>query len=280
MSPGLIVVFVLTGVIHLVNTLAYAVRLSGVKTKRLAIALSLFNIIFITSQTANSIQGPLFNGYIETAIRNAKTPQALAQLPDIIIWDIRMVLIAATIGTIFGTLLIPSFVRIFTKGILLFEQVGSVPRLMLMLFSPKKVAKILADVKLPSTESVKEGLKKGIPKKILLLNIIITGVYTTGILSAIMAGVMLPDFRSTAVQLANVINGVATVLLATLVDPVTANIVDQSIRGVRSEEDVKSLTMYLAFSRIAGTVFAQIIFLPAAYVVIEITRMIIKLFGA
>lgn len=279
MNIGLIIVFVLTGVIHMINTLAYAVRLSGVKTKRLAIALSLFNIIFITSQTANSIQGPLFNGYIETAIQKAQKSGTLAELPSIIGWDIRTVLLAATIGTIVGSLLIPSFVRIFTKAILLFEQVGSVPKLILMLFSPKKLAKIVKEVSVPSTEVVREGIRKGIPRKVLLLNIIITGVYTTGVLSSIMAGVMIPAFRSTAVQLANLINGVATVLLATIVDPITASITDQAIRGVRSEEDVKNMTMYLAFSRIAGTLFAQVIFIPAAYAVIEITKIIVKLFS-
>jgi hypothetical protein len=99
------------------------------------------------------------------------------------------------------------------------------------------------------------------------LNIIVTGVYTTGVLSAIYAGALFPGFRSTATLLSAVVNGVATILSATVVEPTAAAITDQALREERGDEDVKQMVLYLTLTRILGTVFAQVIFLPSAYLV-------------
>ena len=45
MDRGLLLIFVLTFVIHLIGTLAYSVRIAGTRTRRIAISLSLFNIL-------------------------------------------------------------------------------------------------------------------------------------------------------------------------------------------------------------------------------------------
>ena len=63
------------------------------------------------------------------------------------------------------------------------------------------------------------------------------------------------------------VNGVATILSATVVEPTAAAITDQAMRGERGEEDVKQMVIYLALTRILGTALAQLIFVPAAYLV-------------
>jgi hypothetical protein len=65
--------------------------------------------------------------------------------------------------------------------------------------------------------------------------------------------------------LSAVVNGVATILAATVVEPTAAAITDRALREDRGEEEVKKMVLYLTFTRILGTVFAQLIFLPAAY---------------
>lgn len=275
MDSRLYIVFALTAIIHMINTFAYAVRLAGVKTKRLGIALSLFNVIFLISSTANTIQGPLLSKFIEKQFVNVaiNSPQ-YAQGLDNIAEVIRIVLISGTIGTLLGTLLIPNYVRIFTKGIMIFEQVKSVPKLVLIFLSPKKVKRVLKDITLPSVQVLSSYKYNGIPKKLIILNIIITGIFTTGVLSAVYAGSLVPQFGKTATLLASIINGVAMVLLATLVDPTVGMVVDQAINQERSEEDVKKLVRFLAVSRILGTIFAQAIFLPAAYIIEYVARVI------
>ena len=59
------IVFLFTLVIHLIATLAYSVRLVGVKTGRIAVSFALFNILVLVSRTANSFQAPLLAKVIE-----------------------------------------------------------------------------------------------------------------------------------------------------------------------------------------------------------------------
>lgn len=277
----LLAVAVLTAVIHLVNTLTYSVRLSGVRTRRLATAISLFNVIFLLASTANTIQGPLLSSIVERAI-NAGEAQLSGKIPGdqlinqpvymeqlaLLDHNIRFVIAAATVGTIIGTALIPAFVHIFIRAILLFEESGSVPRMIGMaLISPRRLFSLSRQFCLPRGNSFKllTVRRIALPKTFLVLNIIVTGVYTTGVLSALYAGALFPDFRSTAALLSAVINGIATVLAATVVDPTAASITDQAIRGERSEADVKQMALYLSVTRFLGTIFAQAIFLPSAY---------------
>ncbi|MDD3654287.1 MAG: lipid II flippase Amj family protein [Desulfotomaculaceae bacterium] len=277
----LLIVAVLTAVIHLISTLAYSVRLSGVRTRRLATAISLFNVIFLLASTANTIQAPLLASIIEQVINEVQA-QAGVGLPDnqlfglpayqerllLLEQDIRIVLAAASVGTLAGIAVIPTYVRVFIYAILSFEECGSVPRLIgKLILSPRRMFKLSRQVYLPGRNSlgfVREQ-RTAIPKKFLFFNVIVTGIYTTGVLSAIYAGALFPEFRSTATLLSSVVNGIATILSATVVDPTAAAITDGALRGERSEQDVKRMVLYLSLTRFLGTVLAQFIFLPSAY---------------
>lgn len=279
----LLVVAALTAVIHFINTLAYAVRISGVRTRRLATALSLFNVIFLVASTANTIQAPILASMVELVIKTGQAQTGVrvadAQLINSAVYqallvslsqNIRIVILAATLGTIIAAALIPAFVNIFNRAIFIFEETGSVPRMLgQIIISPRRFMKISGQIYLPgrSTFKIASKRKMAIPKTFLFLNIIVTGVYTTGVLSAIYAGALFPGFRSTATLLSAVVNGVATILAATVVEPTAAAITDQAIREDRGEEDVKQMVLYLTLTRIVGTVFAQLIFLPSAYLV-------------
>lgn len=279
----LLIVAALTAVIHFINTLAYAVRISGVRTRRLATALSLFNVIFLVASTANTIQAPILASIVEMVIKTGQTQVGVrvtdAQLINSAAYqallvslsqNIRIVIIAATVGTIIAAALIPAFVNIFNRAIFIFEETGSVPRMLgQIIVSPRRFMKISGQIYLPGRSTFKIATKRkmAIPKTFLFLNIIVTGVYTTGVLSAIYAGALFPGFRSTATLLSAVVNGVATILAATVVEPTAAAITDQVLREDRGEEDVKQMVLYLTLTRIVGTVFAQLIFLPSAYLV-------------
>jgi hypothetical protein len=58
MDLQLAVICILTFVIHLIGTLAYSVRIAGVRTRRIAVSFALFNILVLVSRTSNSFQGP------------------------------------------------------------------------------------------------------------------------------------------------------------------------------------------------------------------------------
>ncbi len=273
MDSRLIIVVGFTIIIHMIYTLAYSIRLAGVRTQRLALAFSLWNVISLLSSTANTIQAPFLGKLIDD------TSKTVRHNPASVIygvgWDLRVVIVAATVGTILGAILIPSFVRLFTKGIFLFERVKSVPRMIAMMFKPSMVKNMLSTVRMPKMETVRRvGQRKGIPGRIVLLNLVTTGILTTGVLSALYAGVMDISLVRTTNNMSGIINGVATILGVMLVDPHVASITDEAARGKRPDEDVKSLSMYLAFSRIGGTLLAQLFFVPAAMVIVYVARML------
>jgi len=287
----LFIVAALTVVIHLINTLIYSVRLAGVRTQRLAIAISLFNVIFLVSSTANLIQAPLLSSIVEHSINrglhNAATPQQIQEILKSPFYQqqlaflqesIRLVIFSATAGTVIGALLIPTFVNVFTRAIMVFEKVGSVPRLAAMvIFSPHRLYKLFRSVHLPRPALIRRvtGERMGIPKAFLFLNIIVTGIFTTGVLSALYAGAMLPQFRSTATLLSGIVNGVAQILNLTVVDPTAALITDQAMRGERDERDVRQMVFYLVITRFLGTFLAQAIFIPSAVLIKFVAELLI-----
>jgi len=279
----LLVVAVLTAIIHLINTLIYSVRVSGVRTGRLATAISLFNVIFLLSSTANMIQGPLLATIVERSIHsgglNGVTgfmeremdfpPQYLEQM-NMLAGEIRMVILAATLGTFLGALFIPASVRLFIKAIMAFEKVGSVPGMIFMaMYSPRRLARYARQepVGLSGRSITRFSPESGLPRVFLVANVLVTGIFTTGVLSALYAGALYPGYRTSATMLASIVNGIAQVLFATVVDPTAARITDQALQGQRPESDVRRMAYYLAGTRLAGTLLAQLIFIPAAYLI-------------
>lgn len=258
---------ILTAIIHLTDTLVYAVRFSGVTTKRLATAFSLFQIVSLLASTANLIQAPLLSSVVEQTILSSHPYARHGELLQHLNAQIRLVILSATAGTLFGVLSTPLFIYIFTRVIFLFEEAGSIPRLILMLISPKWVFVLVSKrsflpARLPAR--YRGFPRRSIPLTFLVANVLIIGIWTTGVLSALYASALIPDYRSTASLLSGVVNGLATVLSAVIVDPTAATITDQALRGERDQGDVKQMVYYLCLTRILGTLLAQLLFLPAA----------------
>lgn len=273
MVERLVPILIFTGIIHLTATLGYSVRLAGVRTQRLAIAFSLWNVTSLVSSTANTIQAPLLGSVLDESYKLLQ--HGTAGIFAAVESELRSVIVAATVGTVLGTLLLPSFVRLFIKGIFLFERVRSVPRMIGMVFRPKMLKAMAANVSLPKIKTAKRVIRsKGVPRRIVVLNTFVTGIWTIGVLAALYAGFLDHEHVRTTTTMSGIINGVATLLGVLLIDPHVASITDEAARGIRSDEDVQSLSMYLAFSRIAGTILAQALFVPAADFIVFIARLL------
>ncbi|MFZ5592227.1 MAG: lipid II flippase family protein, partial [Bacillota bacterium] len=205
-------------------------------------------------------------GTILAAGTLAAREQALAGLAQ----HIRLVLAAATLGTLLGFLGQRAFAHFFAAGVALFEQVGgSVPRLVcLLLCRPRRAGQLARRHALPYPPAVRPHDPPGrLPRGFLALNVLVTGIFTTGVLSALYAGALYPDYRASATMLASLVNGIAQVLFATVVDPTAARLTDHALQGQRPFADVQRMAFHLAATRLAGTVLAQFIFLPAAYLI-------------
>jgi hypothetical protein len=251
---------VLTFVIHLIGTLAYAVRIAGVRTRRIAVSFALFNVLVLVSRTSNSFQGPFLAKRIEATLTDAS--------PNHLLSDFRWLLLSATLATIAGTIAIPTFQRVFSLAVRHFQANRSIPKLLLRGFAKGGLSSIKDAVTLPSAAHLKEiRLEKELPTSVIALNICAQALMTVGVFAALYAGSLNPAFRVTASMLSSIINGIATIALFVFIDPHLSVLTDDVVEGRASEASFRRAVLWLAGARIAGTLVAQAIFVPAAVII-------------
>jgi hypothetical protein len=265
MDAQLATLFALTFSINLIGTLAYAARIAGVRTRRIALAFTLFNALVLISRTANSFQAPLLARRVEGNVLAGLTTGALA--------DFRWLLLAASLATIVGAILTPTTQRLFSRGVSALTSRRSLPRLMFAAFSLQGFDALRASVAFPSTSNLKRA-RLGAPIGVLLVNAAATAVWTVGVFASLYAAYLAPDLRATASNLSAVVNGVATILLFVLVDPWLAVLTDDVVEGRASDAQFRRSVVGLIASRFAGTVAAQFLLVPAAALIAAIARLL------
>lgn len=258
MENTLVQLIILTIVIHIVDTFAYSVRLNSVKSGQVALSFSLFNMFVLVSRTANMFQGPLIGKIIGLSIINEFNP----------LNDLRTVIFAATAGTLLGILLIPTFLKVFGAAVKRLELAGSVPSLVVEALHVNNIRRIVKSAVRPSKTMLERLRYREIPKRLLLINTVVTGIYTIGILAANYSALLVPEeARLAAVASSGMINGIASILLTFFIDPKSAIITDQALRGKRPYGDVKALVIMLLATKLIGTLLGQVFFLPAAQLI-------------
>ncbi|MFA5928879.1 MAG: lipid II flippase Amj family protein [Candidatus Margulisiibacteriota bacterium] len=263
-----------TMMIHLAETLALSMRLAGVRTKQVATSISFVNASFLISRMSNMLQAPLLGAMVDAAV-NPTTGFTATLLGA----NFRWIIFAAFWGNLLGAFLTPTFARIFEKAIYRFEQRGSIPVLIMEGLEPKNMKAIICSFRWPRMASLKSIHWKSIPHSFIYLNVLMVSIYAIGVLSSLYAGAMLPEYRATAVNLSGIVNGMATILLALMVDPTGAYIVDQVVRGKRPEADARSMVFFLILGRLVGTLFiSQLLFWPAAQYIMSATQWVTRVF--
>ena len=256
----------LTFVIHLIGTLACAVRIAGVRTRRIAVSFALFNILVLVSRISNSFQGPFLAKPIE---------ENLASVGEQILTDPRWVLASATLATVVGVLLMPTFQRLFSRAVVHFQVHRSIGKLLLHGLSRGGVRHLRDSLRPPSPEPLKAlGTGTGLSARVLVMNVAAQALLTVGVLATLYAGFLEPDFRVTAASLSAVVNGAATLLLFVFIDPQLSVMTDDVIDGRVSEPTFRRAIVALSLSRVAGTILAQVILVPAALVVVAVARLV------
>ncbi len=262
-----------TFLIHLTESVAYSMRLSGIRTRQIAIAMSFVSSTLLVSRLSNMFQAPLLGAMVDSTVLLGTTA-SLHQLEG----SFRLVIFAAFLGSLVGAMMTPTAVELFQAAMRRFMQSGSLPRVALAAFRPRNTVRIIKAFKLPRLHSLK-GIRLGtIPRTFLIVNVVVTAVYTIGVLCSLLAGAYLPEMRSTAIQLSGIVNGIATIFFTIIVDPSGARITDQVYHHQRPEADVRSVIFFLLIGRIFGTfILAQLIFLPFTYYIVWVTKLLSRL---
>jgi hypothetical protein len=260
MDAQLLTICLLTALINLIGTLAYAARIAGVRTRRIAMSFALFNILVLVSRTSNGFLGPFLAKRIESRLATGGGESLL--------WDFRLVLLSASFSVVVGILMVPTAQRLFSRAIGYFQEHRSTTRMLLHSATPSGLRTIRDAMAMPHMKQLKELAKpRGVGWGVLLANCLAQALLTVGVLASLYAGYLNPEFRVTASQLSAIINGVATILLFALIDPQLSVMTDDVMDGKVDEATFRRTIVWISFSRLAGTVLAQAVFLPAAHLV-------------
>ncbi len=274
MTQSVLIICVFTFIIHLTECLAYTMRYAGIKTKQIAVALSFVTTALLVSRLSNMIQAAFLGNMVDKTIFLGSL-SALEQLEN----HFRLFIFISFLGSLLGLFLAPTMTLLLQKLIKRFMTSGSFPKVILSAFHPINIVKIIKTFTLPSLSNFKGIQLKTLPKSFLIFNIIVTAIYTIGVLCSLLAGAYLPELRATAIQLSGIVNGIATILFALIVDPSGARITDQAAQGERPESDVKSVVFFLICGRLLGTlILAQFFLLPLTQWVMWVTTLLSQYF--
>lgn len=256
----LLTILCLTAFINLIGALAYAARIAGVRTRRIAMSFALFNILVLFSRTSNSFLGPFLAKRIETRIHEGSG--------DALFFDMQLVLAAASIATLIGILLVPTGQRLFAISIGWYQNHRSTTRLAIKAASPSGARAVIRSLSLPSLANLRNWtMPPGISWGVLFANAAAQSLLAVGVVASLYAGYLAPDFRVTASQLSAVVNGFATILLFAFIDPQLSVMTDDAVEGKVGEANFRRAITLISISRLVGTVLAQMLLLPAAMLI-------------
>jgi hypothetical protein len=263
MTTQIVIVLLLNFIITLIGTLAYAVRLVGVKTGRVAISFALFNILALASRTANTLQVPLLTKYVE------KNP-----FSESLIGLFNLIILTALIASIIGAFMIPFFQKLFYKAVEAFSIKRSVYKLVLHSFSKSGVKYIKESMRIPSRLNFGVFNLRKLPFKLMFLNTISVALLTVGALAPIYAGSLEPDLRATCITLSAILNGFAVIMMAVFIDPHLSIMTDDVIDGKCSMDDFNNCVAGMVITKVLGTAFSFAVLVPSAYLIVEVAKFI------
>lgn len=262
MNFTIIIVMLLTFIITVIGTLAYSVRIVGVRTGKIAVSFALFNILVLVSRTASTFQTPILTKYVETNIESN------------IIYSFYMILITAGLATIIGGFCIPTFQRLFSKGVMRFTVERSVPKIIMYSFSRAGIKQFKSCIKLPEKNNITKFQIDSLPKKIIFYNIIVVAIQSVGIVAPIYAGIIAPALRATCITLSGVINGAATILLYIYIYPYLSIKTDDVIDGKCTDSEFRQCVVGMVGSKIIGTFSAIPLLIPASKLIVLVANKI------
>lgn len=265
----LIILCGLFGLMHLIATLSYGVRIAGARTGRVALCLSLFNVLVLLSRSSHTLLTPALSKRLESAIGDAGAEAGL-------LGELHWLLWAASIGTLIGLVFIPTFQRFVTTAVENFETKKSMLRLAAFLFSPVGATALVRSAAVPSRQNWRTFAENSrtLPWGVLAMNVAGSALLATGVLSALYAGVLAPEYRMTTGQLSAVVNFAGTLLLFALVDPYLSYLTDTTSAGETPQSRLRIHVAAMAVSRLVGTILAHSILLPGASVIAAVARWI------
>jgi hypothetical protein len=270
----------LNGIIQAILVGAFAARIAGVRTKRIAISISLFTLFATASRVANMFYAPLLGtisdrtgNAVIAAIHNGSAALAAPQVSQFE-WQLRAIIFAGTAGALVGATLLPTYEYIYVRGVNAFQRLDSVPRALFRLTDPQVLRGILGSLRLPRPAGWGQYRVSRVPFKLLAWNTVLQATYAVGVVAALYASVREPALARTSTLLSGIVNGIGTISFSLFVDPTAAGIVDEAVHGKRTIEDVRAMVFWLTVTTVLGMLISQLLLVPATLLIELAARLV------
>ena len=262
---------VMLGLMSIIDTLAYGVRTSGVLTRRLAISMTLFNILMVLSRLSNMFQAPILGNFPDKVYQGTYSPQQ-------VLAALRIDLLFVIGGVIAGAMFMPSMIKLFTRGIMILEHLGSLPRT--LLYGLKRLNRLPLYLAPPTISHLRKYSDfRVLPYQFLIYNVFVTCFYSIGVMSTVLAASLDHTVAATAMTLSGIVNGIATLTLFMIVDPPGAVVVENCISGKRPVSHAKTMNVTLVLTRLSGTLLALALLPPMSQYVLSVAHWVDNYFG-
>lgn len=251
------------------------------RTGRIATSTALFNLFVMASRLATLVYtlmlAPISDkaGEAVKALLQHHAPDALiGQVQHAFELQLRLIIVAGTVGTILGSLILPMFTYLYVRGVRSFERTKSMPHSLARLFDPRVAFDVMRQVRIPHYSEIFSFSTRNIPMRLLVFNVVVTAVYAIGVVAAYYASILDINVARTAVTISGIVNGIGTVAFTFFVDPTSSMIVDEAAKGERPHEEVKAMVFYLSLTAIIGWLLSQALLWPAAWIISAVAHIV------
>ncbi len=258
-------VCVLTFLIHFITSIVHALRIVIIRTQKSATTWSLYNILMIGTRMALTIQAPLLAKYVENGIQNGVVERNITFF--------RYIVFSSMIGALIGALAIPTAHRLLAQVVEKLYLLLSMKQLIKQGLRWKNWQLLKKHFAIPKRQNGYLLTQyQDMPLKIMALHAINNSFVTISILSCLLAGYLNPEIRATAISLSGFISGLSIIIYVIFADPDMGILMDKVLAGEQSEAYFRKYMVFVMFSRFLGTVLAQLMLVPLAYVIVFIAK--------
>ena len=188
----------------------------------------------------------------------------------------RLVLLAAAVGIGVGAALVPSLARLLERAVHSYALRRSLPRVVLHGLSIEVLPRAREELRRPQARTILWASRHRLPWRWILLTVLVTALYAVAGPAAQIASAIAPQGARTALTLPSFFTGVGTVLMVLLVDPLTAHVMDQALRGERPLSDVTAVVIWQIGGRLAGVLLAQLLLSPGAALLAMVAGYLVR----
>jgi hypothetical protein len=181
------IIFIITmiALTNFFDTTSYSARLTGVRTKKLAISNSLFAMLTFGSRTTTALYVAPIGGIIDRAIHQQFNPLIILQV----------VLLGATIGTAIAILFMPTITKFYDLGINRMDQHETAMKVFKSLFLTKEGLREVAQCWLRPRIHMLKGISlTNVPKSMIFLNAVLYSFFTVGSIASFYGAWLQPQY--------------------------------------------------------------------------------------